>query len=373
MSSRILGPTEITADAVKSLIGTAEEGQTIDFKRAINLEKAEAKRDLAVDISAFANESGGDIVFGMDQTSDGVASRLVSLPQFNRDHVELQIRQVNQAHIEPAVTGLEFVSVEFETGQFAAVLRIPRSWNRPHSVVGKPYTWHILGEGNGNRSMKPRELRETFTLAAEISERMKNFRVHRVDHLIKGAPPVFLSSRELIIIHVLPVSAFDTPSMLDLVRILHDDLGLAHPLHADVSLGTRDARYNFDGIIAHRRLVREGEQTQYYTQIFRNGCIESVNSRILEARPAGTTAGILTGYEFGTKKRYEDLCSFLRRILLSRQSLSCSQWSGLEDGRLDGKFPPVSTLKLHQAKLIATHCCCQKFESMPLQPIIMRP
>ena len=63
MASRILGPAQITPDALKSLVGTAEEGQTIDFKRAINLEKAEAKRDLAVDISAFANESGGDIVF----------------------------------------------------------------------------------------------------------------------------------------------------------------------------------------------------------------------------------------------------------------------------------------------------------------------
>lgn len=312
MASRILGPGEITAEALKNLVGTAEEGQTIDFKRAINLEKREAKQDLATDISAFANESGGDIVFGMDQTVDGIADRLVSLSNFNRDHFELQIRQINQANIEPAVTGLEFVLVEFETGQFAAVLRIPRSWNRPHAVVGKPYTWHIR-EGNGNRSMKPRELREAFTLAAEISERMKSFRAHRIDEIIKGPPPAFLSSRELIVIHVLPVSAFDTPAILDLASVLQNDLGLAHPLAGQVSLEMLDARYNFDGIIAHRRLVREGDRTQYYTQVFRNGCLETANSRILEARTDGTTGGVLTNYEFWVEETVRRFMQLLEK------------------------------------------------------------
>src|SRR6266436_6955869 len=103
MAARILGPSDITSEALKNLIGNAEEGQTIDFKRAINLEKAEAKRDLAVDISAFANESGGDIIFGMDQSSEGIASRLVALPDFNRDQTPLRISQINQSQIEPAV------------------------------------------------------------------------------------------------------------------------------------------------------------------------------------------------------------------------------------------------------------------------------
>ena len=59
MAARIL-PGEITPEVVKSLIGVAEEGQTLDFKRSINVENVEAKRNLAIDVTSFANESGGD-------------------------------------------------------------------------------------------------------------------------------------------------------------------------------------------------------------------------------------------------------------------------------------------------------------------------
>jgi Schlafen, AlbA_2 len=346
MAARILGPSDITSEALKNLIGNAEEGQTIDFKRAINLEKAEAKRDLAVDISAFANESGGDIIFGMDQSSEGIASRLVALPDFNRDQTPLRISQINQSHIEPAVAGLQFVPIEFESGQFALVLRIPRSWNKPHAVVGKPYTWHIR-DGKGNRSMKPRELREAFTLSVEISERMKNFRLGRIEQLTKGTPPVFLSSRELLVLHLMPVSAFDSPLTIDLAAIFKD-LGLAHPIHADVNLETLIARYNFDGVIAHRQMVQENEKLTYYTQIFRNACIESVNSRILEARSPTTTTGILTVYEHWVEAAVRRFMQLLQKnsveppifVLLSMIGVRGRQIGWILNEALGSSAPP---------------------------------
>ena len=349
MAARILGPGEITPAILKSLIGSAEEGQTLDFKRAINLDKPDAKRDLATDVSAFANESGGDIIYGMDQTADGFAKGLMPLTGVNRDGVEIQLRQICQAQIDPPVPGLQFVTVEFEPDKFAMVMRIPRSWDRPHCVVGNTHTWPIR-DGKGNRSMKPRELRDAFMLSAEISERMKAFRAERVAALVARNAPIMPASSELLVLHVLPLSAFDSPTTFDIAGVLKNDLALAHPLAVQTHIDSLTARYNFDGAIAYRSSGQQGEAATYYTQLFRNGCIESVDSRILESRVQGTTTGITARYEVWVEATVRRFLQLLKKngveppifVMLSLVGVKGRQIGWIVCEPLDSQPPPGS-------------------------------
>jgi plastocyanin domain-containing protein len=63
MAARLLPQGKITVDMLRSLIESKiAEGQTIEFKRLIDITDANSKKKLSAEIASFANASGGDIV-----------------------------------------------------------------------------------------------------------------------------------------------------------------------------------------------------------------------------------------------------------------------------------------------------------------------
>lgn len=272
MATYVLSGAEITKDGLLALIRSRiEEGQTIDFKRALNVSTDQAKRDLCVDVSSFANASGGDIIFGMDQTEVGAAGVLVPLPNFNGNVLELQIRQICRSKIDPPVPGLRFHPVELNPGESVLVLRIPRSWNRPHSIAGEPTTFHVR-DGKGNRSMTVRDLREAFDSATSISDRMQRFRTQRIANLLARETPAPLLGTSLVALHILPVSAFDRATKVDIGRIMENDY---KPLLGPMNAPGFDQRINFDGLISYHPSL--GKPVDSYLQVFNDGCIEAVS------------------------------------------------------------------------------------------------
>jgi len=188
------------------------EGQTIELKWLIDVADANAKKKLSAEIASFANASGGDIVFGIDE-KEGKASRLTPLPGFDADNTELQLRQIFDSNIDPPVPGLQFCPVEVGSKKFALELRIPRSWGRPHALLGE-FPQFVVRDGNRRRAFTLPELREAFGLSASIAARMKQFRAERMASLVNDNAPAPLSSRILMALHVMPQSAFDTPQSL---------------------------------------------------------------------------------------------------------------------------------------------------------------
>src|ERR1700731_309910 len=189
MPSRVIGEKPITKEVLEALIKSGiAEGDTLDYKRAINLEKSQAKLELCSDVASFANGFGGEIVFGMDEDGNGKAKELVALAGLAKDSTERQLRQIFNAHVDPPIPGLRFEEVELSPGAFVVVLRIPRSWSRPHCVLGNPPVFPIR-DGSHKRNLKVRELREAFGLSESISGRMRQFRSERIAALVAGDGP----------------------------------------------------------------------------------------------------------------------------------------------------------------------------------------
>lgn len=60
MPARIIGPNPVTREVLDELIQSGiREGETLDYKRAINVGKSQAKLELCADVASFANASGG--------------------------------------------------------------------------------------------------------------------------------------------------------------------------------------------------------------------------------------------------------------------------------------------------------------------------
>jgi len=288
---------------LEALIASAiPEGQTLDYKRTLNVETAKAKLEFCADVAAFANASGGEIIFGMEEDGDGKAKAVKPLGDFAQDRTERQLRQILNAHVDPAIPGLVFEVVELSSGNHVLVLRIPRSWNRPHSILGDTPAFPIR-EGALKRNLKVRELREAFVLAESVSDRMRRFRSRRVAVLASGDGPAALVAKSLIVLHVMPVQAFDRPSLLDIRSAMRKD-SLLWPIDAT----GLTMKINFDGLLTYTPGF--GGPVHSYVQLFRDGCIEAVSADILMR--GGDQKFLYSGYEPRVEAALRKYMSFLQ-------------------------------------------------------------
>jgi hypothetical protein len=311
MAARLLPQGKITLEMLRSLIESEiAEGQTIEFKRLIDITDANSKKKLSAEIASFANASGGDIVFGIDE-KEGKASKLMPLPRFDPDKTELQLRQIFDSNIEPPVPGLQFCPVEVARKKFVLVLRIPRSWARPHALLGE-FPQFMVRDGNRRRAFTPRELRETFGLSASIAERMKQFRADRIRSLVNDDTPVGLSSRRLFVLHVMPQSAFDTPQYVDLSFLMKNNT-LIWPMR-DTGFSKK---LNFDGVLSYfpgDHLPLKTKAVRSYVQVFRDGCLEAVTTEIFQDDVEGLPKVIFHSYEALVEKALHNHLSLLREL-----------------------------------------------------------
>ena len=199
------------------------EGRRLDYKRDLpDLGKEESKREIARDVSAFANGAGGDLIFGIEEAKDaagknlGRAGAVVGVACDNFDQLKLRLESILASHIEPRVQGIAFhevVDASFVNGP-VIVIRIPRSWNAPHMIAtSTPTFW--TRSNSGRQALDVHEIRAAFIAGTEAATRVKRFRDERIGKIIAGETPVPLRSRgdAKVVLHVVPVGrdVFDRP------------------------------------------------------------------------------------------------------------------------------------------------------------------
>lgn len=122
-----------TFDDIKSLIDSeAEESVYLEFKDAGALEKTEGKKkDIAKDVSAFANSDGGIIVYGIrEENHKAVSITFINGNDFTKEWLEQVINTGVQRHIP----GLQIFPIRNngDVQQTVYVVKVPRSADAPH-------------------------------------------------------------------------------------------------------------------------------------------------------------------------------------------------------------------------------------------------
>lgn len=134
-----------TPDTVEALYRERfAETVRLDFKEAIDVATRGARKELAKDLSAMANEDGGFIVFGLAE-EDGVASGLTpfTLP----DGLSELIDNVNETCLAPPIPGLRHTPIRREDGKAYYCIYVPRSEFGPHQViVAQDYRYYRRNE-----------------------------------------------------------------------------------------------------------------------------------------------------------------------------------------------------------------------------------
>ncbi len=253
------------------------EHKTIEYKSALPGNADGDKKEFLADISSFANASGGDLIYGIREQA-GIPIELSGLELNDVDKEILRLESCIQTGIAPRLFRIvETHSVSLPTKRrYAIVIRIRKSWAAPHMVTFKNDSKFFSRNSRGKYQLDVSELRSAFLLSEAVAERARTFRTERLSNIIAGETPTALDENApKIVLHIVPFGAFELSAKPNIGLLTQvDNARLTEPLRLFPG-GFPAPHYNFDGLLVS---VQDS-----YTQFFRNGSIECVDTSILAA------------------------------------------------------------------------------------------
>jgi len=243
------------------------ESRVIDFKSAAAGSSDRDKKEFLADVTAFANASGGDMVFGIE-TRDGLPSEVDGIELEDADKEILRLGDLIRSGAEPRLTYFDMVWIPISGKRGVLVLRIPRSWTAPHRVTLQGHDKFYVRNSAGKHPMNVDELRHAFTLTEALIERVRRFRMERIDLILNAEGPIALQDGPKLMFHLAPLSAFVDPPNL---RFSADITTRLRPFGA----GSWSHMHTLEGFAAYPGSSEEGI-VRAYSLAFRNGVIEAV-------------------------------------------------------------------------------------------------
>jgi hypothetical protein len=282
---------QIDREQLQRLIDAqAAEARDIEYKRATYGNADADHAEFLADVSSFANTAGGDLIIGME-AAQGVPT---AFSPFTGD-ADAEINRLDQmalSSLQPRIPHLHMRAVSLSQGGAAIVIRIPRSYNPPHRLIkkGKGNNRFFARSSAGKYEPNVDELRALFTLAPQLADRIRDFRVDRVAKIAAGQAPVALLDRPYLVIHVAPFSSFNVGAVVSLEEVQQKAAALPPPGGRAV-----DYRVNFDGMLMLSNADPAATFQRAYVQVFRSGVIEAATSSLLRGKKPRLTSLNLEG------------------------------------------------------------------------------
>ncbi len=282
--------SEITSIDIEALIeNEIAESQTIDFKTTYSLWGDDGKWKFLADISAFANSQWGDIIFGIREDG-GIAKEITPLVWLNFDEEKRKIEQLVMMGLEPRVI-IQIQEVSVEWG-YVLIVRILKSHLSPHRVIftgyNKTQNEFYWRNSAWNFQMNVVQLREQFLISDKVGEKIENFINKRIIEIQTGTLPVSVDiaqNRGKILLHIIPFDSLswrnEVVSPLRAREILRRNSQCLAPLW--YSSWWNDT-INYEGYMLYYSSEFSNENNLAYTQIYRNGIMEWLNTYIIAER-----------------------------------------------------------------------------------------
>lgn len=272
----------ITEDDLQALIDLkVSENKIIEYKLELPKGNDSDTKEFLYDVSSFANASGGHLIYGIRAGTEEDKSLPVELCGLDGisdiDQLILGLNQKILAGIRPRIPGLNIQAVPLQNSRYTIVIEIPKSFSSPHMIIFKNDSKFYSRNSNGKYPLDVDELRLAFTLAQNIKERIIDFRRDRLSRVVSGETPVPLASGAKLVLHIIPISAFDSVFTIDvnnIVSLYSKKIEWFAPL--EVNGSGWNQQYNFDGYLIYSR-ERQSHFSSSFLQIFRQGIIEATN------------------------------------------------------------------------------------------------
>jgi hypothetical protein len=268
---------QITEHNILDLIeAKAAETNVIEYKRDTYGNARQDYSEFLADVSSLANTSGGDLIIGVDAVN-GIPDRPTPFTG-NADDEILRLENSARSGLQPRVS-VSSRAIPTEAGYFL-ILRVARSYNPPHRIIRENSNRFWARSSAGKYEPNVDELRSLFTLAPRIADRTREFRIGRLTRIAAGDAPVTLMYPDsLVVLHLVPFSAFDRDAELPMAQLQRDYVAF-RPIGAQSSMAMQ---INFDGLLTMSNGDRSAGVERAYVQLFRGGIVEAVDNLYVRA------------------------------------------------------------------------------------------
>ncbi|MGB7546414.1 MAG: ATP-binding protein, partial [Terracidiphilus sp.] len=207
---------EIGEDDLFALIeNQVREDRTIEYKRELPASSETGKGKFLAGASSFANTSGGDILFGIEEEK-GLPTQIVGVQSSDLDREILRLEQTMDSGLEPRIRR-SFRVVNCGEGKRVVILRIDRSWSGPHRVSFQESGRFWGRNSAGKYPLDVSELRAAFTLSSTVMERIRAFRTDRIIAISNNETPVPMNPGPKVVMHCIPIESFAGQPQYDLI------------------------------------------------------------------------------------------------------------------------------------------------------------
>jgi hypothetical protein len=261
---------------IESLVSAkAGERRTLEYKQQLPEKGSDPSREFLYDVSSFANDLGGDMIFGITDERDtngkstGLPGSADGLSLMNVSEAIARLENLVRDGLDPRIQGIQWQQVEgFQKGPIL-IMRIPKSWTGPHMVTAGGVSRFYSRNSTGKYPLDVGEIRSAFLSQAGMGERIRRFVTDRVSKVIQGESPIPLNEGAKILLHLIPVSSLDPTNARDVTKEAAKLNTELQPM-SGTSWGPR---FNFDGVLVSGVL-------KSYVQVFRSGIVEAAEGQV---------------------------------------------------------------------------------------------
>jgi Putative DNA-binding domain len=264
------------ADIERLIADRVPEGKDIEYKSVLPGGTDGEKKEFLADVSSFANTSGGDLVYGVAE-SQGIPERMTPLVMADADLEQRRFDSLIRDGIRPRL-GYAIRLIDVPGGRIV-VIRVERGWSGPYRVTFQGHDKFYGRTTAGKYPLDVDELRAAFTLSQITIDKIRAFRVDRTIALSNNVTPVPFEPGAKIVLHCMPFGAFGGSSAAYDVLQYKNNPQLLRPFRVGSSWHTR---ITLEGILS-----QSGNPAMSYTHLYRNGIVEAVEGRFLNAEYKG--------------------------------------------------------------------------------------
>lgn len=281
-------PTDIRELKITHIQGLIEnkvsEGKEFEYKRDKIGNRDPDKKEFLQDISSFANSGTGYVILGVDEGSGsqkGIPNSIVGIEVDSIDEEKLRLESMIRDGIEPRILGIELKGLMLDAdsqNRAVMVIKIPTSLSPPHMVKFQGSQTFYSRNSGGKYRLDVSELRNLFGLHESYIQWMRNFRIDRVSKIISEDTPLPLNKFPLVLIHIVPINAYNNQHKVDLTEYDYYPHLLQTISGINGRQDTQGCRYNFDGLVTFAGYLENEAPSEIaeYTQLYRNGIVEAV-------------------------------------------------------------------------------------------------
>lgn len=247
------------------------ESRVLDYKREMYTSGDADKRDLACDISAFANSSGGFLIVGVE--CDEEANKPTEITGIDKSNAESRIESVCLDRIdEPLSHGRDYrlqpVSLS-SSDRVVLVIQVFESLRAPHIVSFQKQRYFYVRHGKQNRPADINDIRAIFEKVHGYMSRAESFIVERKPHHRNPNGDGF----GWITFSIVPLAMAKT-----LVKVDHETLSWFRrtALHPRASFGGFPTAGNLQPSKIGFSYIEKASTSKIRSRVdvFRNGCVE---------------------------------------------------------------------------------------------------